>query len=617
MCRGTLARQMKCSRAVAVSPQAQSAEGISCDCPKFKQLEFFGLHFILRHFIIGHKSVLTCVVGVIQRRKGMKKYVILTSVFALAACGGGSGGHHGGGAAPIVPDASVTPEKPFITDSVAESNSEITSMVSNSEAQVVTYVVGKLGEDAESVGLGNLARTATTRAASVPSALSGGMDYDRAKELMELAQWLGDETTTYDDIVAMFNNSKTDQNKIKSALKLLDDMYCYVGGSADETATRILERRAAKDFEKPMAEIKEKSEILTLDGVDLYVTPWSDTLTRLKFNLKSDGTIESIEYPDADKIIAEQPDADIAVGPMYRDGETASFIEKSTLTKEEMTDDDGDGNMVSPEYVKGDVHANFKHEYVSYAKGLGLKYSDFGVLRTDFSKATFNADALTPEGQEELREFLNAWGVGIEPFAGGYKDKAVDNDRMTELAQNGEIKFSGLAVGDVRVRDQNAYNGNGIDIPLTSEPMRDNNATLVFDKEGAQTLTADFSDDWYKIQVIKNADGTDSFKIVDGKGGADERFHLDPTKLANNITDSVDGNPYDMNNPNYDAHNSMVFTTGYYGDNGNPDEAVALVNYQYSPKDMIEVKDENGNIHYKDNPDGNIGVVLGFGGTKK
>ena len=39
------------------------------------------------------------------------------------------------------------------------------------------------------------------------------------------------------------------QNKIKSALKLLDDMWCYVGGDADETAQRILERREA--FKKP------------------------------------------------------------------------------------------------------------------------------------------------------------------------------------------------------------------------------------------------------------------------------------------------------------------------------------------------------------------------------
>ena len=190
-----------------------------------------------------------------------------------------------------------------------------------------------------------------------------------------------------------------------------------------------------------------------------------------------------------------------------RDGDTAFFITKDTVTKKEMTDENPDGNIVSPENVLGDLTATHKHEYISYAKDLGLKYSDFGILKTDYKNSTFNADALTPAGQEEVREFLAAWGTEIAPFAGGYRDKEVDATRMQELANNGEIKFSGLAVADVRVRDDNAYNGNGIDIPLTDGAMRDNAATLVFDQTGTQTLTADFSKDWYKIQAIKNADG--------------------------------------------------------------------------------------------------------------
>lgn len=542
----------------------------------------------------------------------MKKYAILTSVLVLTACGGGSGGGHGGS----IPDGTpgVT-EKPFMpaADTVATSNSQITGMVSNSEAQVVTYVVNKLGDDAESVGLNNAARTATSRGAFVPSASAGDMNYDKAKELMELAQWLGRDDTSAEDITAMFNKSNSDKNKIKSALKLLDDMWCYVGGSADETARRILEHRAANKFEKPLDEIKEKSEILTLDGAELYTTPWADTLTRLKFNVNKNGRIESVEYPDADKILEQDPDADIDVGPIMRDGETAFFVSKDTLKKDELTDEDPDGNFVSPENVLGDVTMVFKDEYISYAKELGLKYSDFGILKTDFKKATFNADALTPAGQKELREFLDSWGVGIEAFAGGYRDKEVDSNRMKELAQNGEIKFTGVAVADVRVRDEKAYNGNGIDIPLTDAAMRDNAATLVFDQTGTQTLTADFSKDWYKIQAIKNADGKNSFKAIGGNGGNDERFHLPSNdKLANNIMDSADGNVNDMGNPEYDAHNRMVFKTGYYGNNKNPDEAVVLINYDYNPKDAIN--DGHGNMER--DPDGSIHTIIGFGGKR-
>lgn len=538
----------------------------------------------------------------------MKKIVILTSILALTACGGGSGGGHGGGTPGAI-------EKPFVPveDKVATSNSQITGMVSNSKAQVVTYVVNKLGEDAESVGLNNIARTATSRGAFVPSGTAGDMNYDKAKELMELAQWLGKDDTSFDDITAMFNKSKSDQNKIKSALKLLNDMYCYVGGSADETARRILDYREKGMFNKPLDEIKGKSEILTLDGADLYTTPWADTLTRLTFNVDKNGRIESVQYPDAEDLLKDCDGCDIAVGPMMRDGDTAFFITKDTVTKKEMTDENPDGNIVSPENVLGDLTATLKHEYISYAKDLGLKYSDFGILKTDYKNSTFNADALTPAGQEEIREFLAAWGTEIAPFAGGYRDKEVDATRMQELANNGEIKFTGLAVADVRVRDDNAYNGNGIDIPLTDGAMRDNAATLVFDQTGTQTLTADFSKDWYKIQAIKNADGKDSFKVIGGNGGTDERFHL-PTndKLANNIMDSADGNPHDMNNPDYDAHNKMVFKTGYYGDNQNPDEAVVLINYGYNPNELTD----NGGGHFEQSTDGSINVKIGFGGKR-
>ncbi len=57
----------------------------------------------------------------------MKKYFILTSVLALAACGGGSGGGHNAPGAPIVPTDSLTPEQ---RAAAIASNAEITDMES-------------------------------------------------------------------------------------------------------------------------------------------------------------------------------------------------------------------------------------------------------------------------------------------------------------------------------------------------------------------------------------------------------------------------------------------------------------------------------------------------------
>lgn len=528
--------------------------------------------------------------------------ILLSSLFILSACGGG-------GSSSI--NTPVQPEAPFIPqeDTIASSNAKITNMVSNSEYQVALFVSNKLGTDAESVGLGNITeRGATTRGAFIPSH-SGVLEYDKATELVEMAEWLNQSDTSAGDIIAEFNK---DRNKIKAALKLMDDMYCFVGGDAAETARRILEMRDKNAFDTPLANLIKNTEVLTLDGVDLYTAPWTDSLIKLKFNVDTNGRIESIEYPDADKILADKPGADIAVGPMLRDGETTFFIEQDILTKEDMTDDNPDGNIISPEYIKGDLIVKHRHEYISYAKDLGLRYSDFGVLQTDFKNTTFNAEALTPEGQEQMREFLTAWGVLIDPFVGGYKEKQIDVDAIKQLAQNGEIKFTGLAVGDVRRRDEDAYAGNGIDIPLTDDIMTDEKATLVVNQDGRQVLTADFSKDWYKVQAIKNADGTNAFKVLSGTGGADERFHLDKTKLPNSIPDGAEvGNFIDSNDPEQ-VYNRMLFITGYYGDNGAPDEAVGMVKYQYSPNGLIEIKDENG-THYEVDPNGNIGLTIGFG----
>lgn len=499
----------------------------------------------------------------------MKKYAILTSVLALAACGGGSGGHDGGTPGAIA--------KPFASDQIAASNKKITNMVSNSEAQVVAYVVNKLGDDAESVGLNNVARTATSRGAFVPSAGAGDMNYDKAKELMELAQWLGRDDTSYDDITAMFNKSKSDQNKIKSALKLLNDMYCYVGGSADETARRILERRAAKDFDKPMAEIKDKSEIMTLNNVDLN-TFAAGVLTIMKFRVDDNGKIIAIYYPEAQDIMDKHQGAEVATDDIVRKGNTNIFLER----------------FDNDETIAELGHAiDIPEEYISYAKDLGLKYSDFGVIRVNF--------AATNE------PLLQVWGIQDTPFAGGYATKNITNEVMTKLAAkeaNGEISFVGLAQGTVSYHDWDA-GLDGADIPLKGG-LRDENATLTFNgKDGTQTLAASFSN-WYDIEAVKAADGTNQFKIVGGTGGADSHFHVEtsPGGLKDGQLTFRDGKN--------EVSDDMVFKTGYYGDNGIPSEAVVLMHYQK----------QSGGLHYVESEDrwdmkNHLNVELGFGGVKK
>lgn len=608
----------------------------------------------------------------------MKKYFIGMSVLVLAACGGGAGGGVGMGGAP---------RAVVLKDSVAESNSVLTNMVSNSKTQVTVYVAKKLGEDASTVGLGNVGRSATTRGSFLPSANVGsGLDYDKAQELIELAEWLGNDSTSDQDIMAKFNTSTDDKNKIKAALKLLDGDQYFNGDSAEATANQIITQRSANAFVTQLAELHQRSEIMTLDGVDLYTSE----ANRIKFNVDEDGKIVSYEYPDylthnqdgsvsfnsyddeGDPIYPIEDDTD---GIIVRKGNTNRFVQESSIPLSIMDDEDPDANIVSEANITnrdGDIRVKLYDEYISYAKHLGLKHSDFGIIKDDFANATFTATGLNAAGKREVRQFLDSWGVMITPFAGGYVSKKMSDSEMTTLAgdaTDNKMTFKGIAVADVRYRDGFAYNGNGIDIPLTDDMMTDNNATLVFDDTGTQTLTADFSANWYKIQAIEDADGTNRLVVFGDRNGDDSPDSVFKTVVYDgdvyggydgNEYDSSVGDPFGSKNVSYNPSTnkttvtynftlgsssadiiggsnvqitgddtdgwfangeSMTFTPNYYGDrepNLDPKEGVATMHYQYQQNTALnKVDDGHGGFTFEDanGGEGNINIELGFGGT--
>lgn len=462
--------------------------------------------------------------------------ILLSSLFILSACGGGNGN--------LRVNIPGQPEAPFIPqeDTIASSNAKITNMVSNSEYQVALFVSNKLGTDAESVGLGNITgRGAATRDAFIPNH-SGELEYDKAAELVDMAKWLNQSDTSAEDIIAEFNK---DKNKIKAALKLMDNMYCFVGGDAAETARRILDMRDKNAFDDSLEDLLEKSEVMTLDNANFKAIFTSGALNTLKFNVDKNGKIVSLIVPDAEEIMETHPGSTIPDTEIVRQGNTNHFI---------YTDN------------KSNI---WPMDYISYAKDLKLKYADFGIL------------------QAHLQELDHE--VRYIPFAGGYENKKIDTERMVDLAQANNLTFTGIAQGDV------TYNDGKKDIPL-SGGLKDEKATLAFSKNGVQTISANF-DNWYNVQAIKSADGTNQFKIIGGTGGEDNRFHLSSssTGLKDEVFTNVSDNP--------DATEVMVFKPDYYGDKNTPTEATALIQYQYSPK---------GNT--VDGQIGAINVQLGFGG---
>lgn len=381
------------------------------------------------------------------------KSVLLSSLFILSACGGGNGG-----SGVNIPSQ---PETPFIPqeDTIASSNAKITNMVSNSEYQVALFVSNKLGTDAESVGLGNITgRGATTRGAFIPSH-SGELNYDKAAELVEMAEWLNQSDTSAEDIIAEFNK---DRNKIKAALKLMDDMYCFVGGDAEETARRILEMRDKKAFDTPLESLKENTEVMNLKDVMFesadkeFSTPDEDF--KLIFEVDDNGKIIAIDSFD--------------------DGT------KETFTRHE------EGNRFdSPSEA---IHAKMN----LLGNNIGLRYSDFGYVE------------VYQNDNPDTKMF-------IMPIAGGYQGKKLDINK-NDLAQT--TTFNGIAI--LNVGETNT------DIEGNRLSLQDNEASLVFDKtSGNQVMTANF-DAWYDVKATKYADNTAQIVFANGENISDDKFRF-------------------------------------------------------------------------------------------
>ena len=449
----------------------------------------------------------------------MKKLAILTSILALTACGGGSGS--GGGSAPIMPDAPVVPEAPVtpenpdapvvpetqFVDPIAISNLEITGMVSNSEYQVARYVAHKLGDYADDV---NLSRSATTRGAFVPKKPTDDKDYDTARELVDLAAWLVDDTTSESDIVEMFNKSTLDKNKIKSALKLMDDMYCFVGGDAVETARRIKEH----DFEKPLADLQQKTEVFDLENVTFVVADIMDTAglrDKVKFKTDKNGEIDNIILLYSEK-----------------DGTYSEEIAKRVKLEDDIDEFHSD-------------FGNAKHVVHLFGYDQGMKFADFGY----FERESY-------EDGEEISENVS--------LAGGYETNIVEPQKT--------MTFKGRAVGGVKT--EHDFNGTEVE-PLPLDAM----AELQFNAEDkSETLTMDFTEDgWYNVTVqttgYNTAEQTTSITF-DGGDNIVSDEHKFQTVTADNKT-------FELHEANIGVNGIHGFVeTKYYG-KGDPSEVTGIV----------------------------------------
>lgn len=452
----------------------------------------------------------------------MKKLCLLTSLLALTACGGGSGG---GAGDPFNPTFGA------VSEEVRLSNAEILSMDStvSDETKRTQYLkdvfgdeydalmASMRGQDASSAAF-NLGRGSSTKAGNVCKSEKdcNQLVFDKMIETLrnlDNIETLDQKGVRYALIAAGFKDDLPGN---------WDDIKNYI----KENVTEI-QNKAEEVYKTPGQGMPEQIRLDDAMFSALITTGASDIMT---LNIDSEGKVIGVKFEDVGSGSSKESPANLYSG-LNRIGDTNQFDFNSDKTT---------GKLIME----------------SYAKELGLKYSDFGVLVAD--------NGTTVSGND-----ISGFSI---PFMGGYLSKHISTQDLQE-----DVTFRGIAKGTV-----NPANSSGADNLM----IEDTNATLAFNKAtGKETFSASFNN-WYDIEIVNQGDGVKSFTAQDNGKTIEE--------------------PYQLKNKPLQAgpNEQLSFENGYFGDEGVPEEAVLLLQYQQRVIDNPSINED----------DSNLNLFLGFGG---
>lgn len=454
----------------------------------------------------------------------MKKSIFLISLLALSACGGGSGGVSGGTGT----DVGLTPSFGAVSEEVKASNAEILTMNStvSDETKRTAYLKTVFGDEYDDV-MSAIQQTDSPVLFSLNrngSVRDGGNNVCKSER--DCNQLLFDKML--ETLQNLDNIDSLDEKGVRYALIAAgfkdalpgnwDDIKAYVKEHKNEIVNK-----AEEVYETPG---QGKPEEIRLDGAvfSALITTGASDVMKLKIN--DEGKVVGVKFEDVGSGSSKYSPAELYTW-LSRVGDTDRF---------DFNSDNTSGELIME----------------SYAKELGLKYTDFGTFTA--------AEGTTVSGRDES-------GATI-PFMGGYLAKNISTEDLKE-----DVTFKGIAKGMV-----NPANGTG----ATDLVIEDKNATLAFNKStGEENFSASF-DNWYDIKLVNKGDRVQSFEVDD---------------MGRQIDDI-----YQLKNPPLNAGENEVFSfeKGYFGDNGVPEEAVMLLQYQQHVGQA--------------NDDENLNLFLGFGG---
>lgn len=455
----------------------------------------------------------------------MKKSVFLTSLLALAACGGGAG-NVGGAGDPFLP-----PTVGDVTEEVRNSNAVILSMESTvpDETKRTQYLKNAFGDEYDEVMNSMKGQSGATVAFSTGRGSSAKAN-NVCKSERDCNQML------FDKMLEVLNNldnlDSLDHKSVRYAL-IAAGFKKDLPGNWDDIKQYIQENiadikdKAEKVYNTPGQGMPEQIRLDDAVFSALITSGASDLMT---LKVDSEGKVVGVKFTDVGSGSSQESPDNLYAG-LKRIGDTNMFDFNSDTTT---------GKFIME----------------SYAKELGLKYSDFGVLIADNGTTVSNND-------------ISGFAI---PFMGGYKSKHISTKDLPA-----DVTFKGIAKGTV-----NPANASG----ASNLMIEDKNATLAFNKAtGTETFSASFNN-WYDIKVVNQGDRVQDFQ-VDDKGrdiGKDYQLKNKPLQAGPN--------------------EQVSFENGYFGEEGVPEEAVVLLQYQQKVMNDPSVNDG----------DSNLNLFLGFGG---
>lgn len=476
----------------------------------------------------------------------MKRAIILTSIFALAACSGGGGHHSSGGGAP----APVGPT----FDSGVYTNTESNGNVTQMKTQVIIDSNGHTITP-------NLTRGGHVRAGSIQD--TNGNSYN-VYDLSDVKLFVADETIM-DDNPAYLKIGLADDGAIR-------DITLSSGG----VESQLAREGDTNHFRGPIFEY-------VLDGQDkakFRVVDNGQTMDDL-VALEAQNSLTGGHWNYIDERMDVTTNKHIAAGdanaPVLQYSDFGHF---NPVYRAKHTELDAGVLAAIREYGARIEAALLANDTTEFNELL----SESGLNRDHKDKYHNNEEFAAELAKEDYQLFAGGYAIGTDAdtfdapvdatFTGTGVGRVYSSIRANADGTEQEYKDAILA--------QYGVTGDGHDI---SKSFKTSSAQLTVDADGNQELVMNFPD-FYRVTATKTAGGVQDVVLDNPNGVAIAKQYMKngdvdvPTYTTE--THQVISNG-DVSDP------EKMFMPGYYGV-GSPSEAAGFVRYA-DEANNIEVKD--------------------------